>query len=300
MNYVNVALEGENHYKNEDVVYSEMLLRLESTNHCNFKCTFCPHPSMERAKGFMNEDLYRKIIDEASFLGFKKLDLRNFGEPILDKRLPRLASYARDKGIDKIYIHTNGYGISEKLIDSWGEAGIVDANVSLSPKREFALTRPGVDVSRLFRDIEKITRGSSKWKHVLSIDYIHTGQSTREEETEFLSWLHDIGAQKRIDIQLHNWATGTSSRYTQCHRLWSSVTVLFDGRVSLCCLDYEGKVTLGNMQDSSLVDVLNSSLYIEIRKNHIEGKFLEICASCDMPTVKDSGPPPEINKIEEK
>ena len=33
--------------------YERVLLRMESTNHCNFKCTFCPHPQMKRKKGFM-------------------------------------------------------------------------------------------------------------------------------------------------------------------------------------------------------------------------------------------------------
>jgi radical SAM protein with 4Fe4S-binding SPASM domain len=253
---------------------------------------------MLRSKGFIDEDLYKRVIDQASQLGFKKLDLRNFGEPILDKRLPRLASYAKSKGLDKIYIHTNGYGISDKIVDSWGESGIVDVNISLSPKKEFSKTRPGINVEKLFNDIEKVMTGNSQWKHIISIDYIHTGDSTVEEEREFLEWIKRIGAQKRIDIQLHNWASGDVKTHTQCHRLWSSVTVLFDGRVSLCCLDYEGKVTLGDVRTSTLEEILNSEEYRMVRRNHINGKFLEICASCDMPTVKDSGPAPTLNKIE--
>ena len=72
--------------------YERVLLRMESTNHCNFKCTFCPHPQMKRKKGFMDEDLFYKTIDQAADLGIIKLDLRNFGEPMLDKRLGRMAN----------------------------------------------------------------------------------------------------------------------------------------------------------------------------------------------------------------
>jgi molybdenum cofactor biosynthesis enzyme MoaA len=298
MKFIDVILTKDNEYTDDSVSYKDMLLRIESTNHCNFKCTFCPHPTMKRTKGFMDETLFMKIVDEASQLGFKKLDLRNFGEPILDKRLPRLASYAKSKGLDKIYIHTNGYGISDKIVNLWGESGIVDVNISLSPKREFSRTRPGTDVDKLFEDIEKVMTGSSQWKHIISIDYIHTGESTVDEEKNFLEWINKIGAQKRVDIQLHNWAIGEVKNHAQCHRLWSSVTVLFDGRVSLCCLDYEGKVTLGDMTTSTLQEVLNSPKYKLIRNNHINGKFLESCASCNMPTVKDAGPAPTLNKIE--
>lgn len=298
MKFVDVVLSKENKYLDENVSYKDMLLRIESTNHCNFKCTFCPHSTMNRKKGFINETLFQKIIDDASNLGFKKLDLRNFGEPILDKRLPKFASYAKKKGLDKIYIHTNGYGINDNLVNLWGESGIVDVNISLSPKNEFLKTRPGTNVDKLFNDIEKVMTGNSKWKHIVSIDYIHTGNSSFDDEKEFLSWIEKIGAQKRIDIQLHNWATGNTKTHSQCHRLWSSITVLFDGKVSLCCLDYEGKVILGDLNISSLKEILNSEVYKKIRKNHINGKFLEICASCDMSSVKDEGPKPLFNKVE--
>ena len=277
--------------------FSRLLLRLESTNKCNFKCTFCPHPEMKREQGFMDQDLFYKVIDEASELGFKKLDLRNFGEPILDRRLGDLARYAYDKGLDRIYIHTNGYGLSEKILKKWGEGGITDVNISLSPKREFSESRPGVNVERMFKGIEKVMRSDSKWKHILSVDYVRTGNSTAEEEKEFFNWLEEFNLLKRIEVDIHNWAKGEVSNFMQCHRLWTSVTVLWDGQVSLCCLDYEGDIDLGNVNTSSLQDIINSEQYRLIRRNHINGSFLDKCSQCDMVEVKDLGPKPSYVKI---
>jgi radical SAM protein with 4Fe4S-binding SPASM domain len=277
--------------------FSRLLLRMESTNHCNFKCSFCPHPKMKRTKGFMDEEMYYNVVDQASVLGFTKLDLRNFGEPILDKRLPRMAKYAYDKGLNKIYIHTNGYGLREKVLNAWGEAGITDVNISLSPKREFGESRPGTNVDRMFSGLEKLMSSNSKWKHILSVDYIRTGLSTPEEEKDFMAWLEKYNLTKRIDIELHNWAEGKATLHRQCHRLWTSVTVLWDGRVSLCCLDYEGDIELGDVRTQKLSDIINSKKYIEIRKNHLEGVFLDKCSSCDMTEVKDLGPKPSYVKI---
>ena len=287
-------------YFDENIDYSSMLLRIESTNNCNFKCTFCPHPTMERAKGYMDEKLFKKVIDQASALGFLKLDLRNFGEPMLDKRLSKFAEYACSKGLENIYIHTNGYGISKKKVDEWGSSGIKDVNISLSPKREFSISRPGIDANRLFNDIENVMTGDSEWKNILSTDYIRTGLSTKEEEKEFFDWLKKIHLSKRIDIELHNWANGEAKKYIQCHRLWTSITVLFDGRVSLCCLDYEGEIQLGNLNNQSLKDVAESEIYKQIRINHVNGIFLDKCSACDMPTIKDFGVMPEFSKIDLK
>ena len=284
---------------NSDVMedYARILLRMESTNHCNFKCTFCPHPKMVRTKGFMDEQIFFDTIDQAAELGFKKLDLRNFGEPILDKRLGALAKYAHDKGLDKIYIHTNGYGLSKKILDSWGEAGITDVNISLSPKREFGLSRPGTNVEKMFSCIEKAMESDSKWKHILSVDYLRTGLSTDDEEKEFFDWLEKYSLVKRIDIDIHNWAEGAAKKHKQCHRLWTSVTVLWDGQVCLCCLDYEGEINLGNVKDTPLQEIINSELYREIRSKHINGVFLDKCSKCDMVEVKDFGPKPSYVKI---
>lgn len=277
--------------------FSRLLLRMESTNHCNFKCVFCPHPKMQRSKGFMDEQLYYNVIDQAADLGFIKLDLRNFGEPIIDKRLAKMAKYAYNKGLNKIYIHTNGYGLNKKILDGWGEAGITDVNISLSPKREFGESRPGTNVERMFSGLERLMESDSKWKHILSVDYIRTGLSTKEEEKEFFDWLKKYDLVKRIDINLHNWAEGEADTFLQCHRLWTSVTVLWDGKVTLCCLDYEGEIDLGNVNQESLKDIINNEKYQEIRRNHINGKFLSKCASCDMPEVKDLGPKPSYVKI---
>lgn len=296
-----VSLNRETNVYTEDSILdaTDVLLRLESTNRCNFKCTFCPHPEMIRDKGFMEVDLFHKIIDQASELGITKLDLRNFGEPILDKRLPALAEYAKNKGFDKIYIHTNGYGISEKLLSSWGVSGIKDVNISLSPKREFEESRPGISADKLFSQIEKVMLSDCEWKNILSVDYIKTGLSNEEEEVEFLNWIEKYGINKRIDIDLHNWAKGKSNKFMQCHRLWTSITVLWDGRVSLCCLDYEGDVILGDLNNESLSDVINNEKYRLIRENHINGLFLEKCASCNMVEVKDNIKPSysKIDKI---
>lgn len=270
--------------------FSKMLLRLESTNHCNFSCTFCPHPTMERPKGFMSEDLILSLIGEAGEMGFKMLDLRNFGEPLMDKRLSGFAEQARDSGFSKIYIHTNGHPLRAAKLDEWGKAGITDVNISLSPMREFAETRPGVNVDKFFKNLEKLSAENPTHMSILSADYIRTGFSSDEEEKDFLDWLGKVGIPLRTKIELHNWAVGEDTSHYACHRLWSSVTVLWDGRVALCCLDYEGDYELGNMNESSLSDLVNNELYVSIRKNHLEGMFLSKCFSCDMPKQKDVDP----------
>ena len=50
---------------------------------------------------------------------------------------------------------------------------------------------------------------------------------------------------------LHNWAgtlnTESDVNYP-CYRPWLTFTVLWDGRVSLCCADFDGRTILGDLQ----------------------------------------------------
>ena len=141
-------------------------------------------------------------------------------------------------------------------------------------------------------------QSDSKWKHILSVDYIKTGLSSDDEEKEFMDWLEKFNFTKRIDIDLHNWAEGVATKFRQCHRLWTSITVLWDGRVSLCCLDYEGDIEMGDVNRQSLKEIINGELYQEVRKNHINGLFLDKCSKCNMAEVKDLGPKPTYSKID--
>jgi radical SAM protein with 4Fe4S-binding SPASM domain len=72
-----------------------------------------------------------------------------------------------------------------------------------------------------------------------------------------------------------------------CYRLWQTFTVLWDGRVSLCCADFDGRNVLGDLRTSKLIDIWNAPAYRAVRRQHLESGGPEICRSCDLPK-KDS------------
>src|SRR5262245_22793428 len=96
---------------------------LELTNRCNLRCTFCPTADgrMERAKGFMSPDLYRRALDGAGRLEFALLF--QWGEPLLHPRFVELAADAARRGI-RTLVTTNG-----TLLDARRIAGLLDAGV---------------------------------------------------------------------------------------------------------------------------------------------------------------------------
>ncbi|MCK5075228.1 MAG: hypothetical protein KAR38_02580, partial [Calditrichia bacterium] len=65
------------------VNYVPNFIKIETTNLCNSMCLYCPHKTLKREQGFMDETLFRKIISEVYDLDIPEVHLSNFGEPLL-------------------------------------------------------------------------------------------------------------------------------------------------------------------------------------------------------------------------
>ena len=63
--------------------------------------------------------------------------------------------------------------------------------------------------------------------------------------------------------------------------------MLWDGRVSLCCADFDGKTILGDLTTQSIADIWNAEPYRAVRREHLESGGPDVCRACDLPR-KDS------------
>ncbi|MDR1745626.1 MAG: SPASM domain-containing protein, partial [Planctomycetota bacterium] len=67
-----------------------------------------------------------------------------------------------------------------------------------------------------------------------------------------------------------------------CTRPSEQMIIRPDGKVSLCCNDALGTVTIGDVHSDSLEDAWNSATAREIRRNVLRSrKCFEICRGCD-------------------
>ena len=100
-------------------------LIIELTNTCNLRCTFCfVTEGMTREGGFMDFDLFKKIIDDCPNL--EHLCMHNWGEPLLHKDIFKMIEYAKNKGVNYVVMNTNGTLFTDKMIDR-----IVDSKLDI-------------------------------------------------------------------------------------------------------------------------------------------------------------------------
>ena len=76
------------------------IFNIELTNRCPMKCIMCPRTyDMTRAKGFMDYELFKNIVDEyfainVALLKKDDLWLHNFGESLLHPQFDKFIKYA--------------------------------------------------------------------------------------------------------------------------------------------------------------------------------------------------------------
>src|SRR6476646_4555044 len=238
------------------------IVQIESTNICNAKCVFCPRDDMHRRQGVMTRDLFKKIVDECAELGITHVRMHNYGEAFLDRYLTEKVRYAKDKGIKEVGMISNGSLITEAVARGMIEAGLDAINISVdaSGKEVFESTRIGLNYDKVIANVERLVRiraelGKRRPKLILSF----VRQNNSVDEQAFIEHWRNI-ADKIHVTDLHNWA-GTLNRESDvtypCYRPWLTFTVLWDGRVSLCCADFDGHTILGDMNTSTIQQVWN-------------------------------------------
>jgi MoaA/NifB/PqqE/SkfB family radical SAM enzyme len=268
------------------------IVQIEATNICNSRCVFCPRDRMLRPQGVMSPALFGKIIDECASLGIRHVRLHNYGESFIDRQLGEKIRYAKRRGIQEVGLISNGSLVGEEAAREIVDAGLDAINISVDAagKETFERTRIGLNYDRVIANIERLLAirtelGRSRPRLILS--FVRRADST--DERAFIHRWSRVADKVHI-TDLHNWAGTLDARSDAsfpCYRPWLTFTALWDGRVSLCCADFDGRVVLGDLNESTIEDVWNAERYRAARRAHLEGSGPEICRSCDLPK-KDS------------
>ena len=97
---------------NPKCTFPPRFIYIESTNACVLKCKMCMRSKTKiRKLGFMDFDLYKKIIDDIA-PEVHSIGLHNQGEPLLHPKIVDMIRYAKQKGL-KVGFNTNAVLLDE-------------------------------------------------------------------------------------------------------------------------------------------------------------------------------------------
>ncbi len=250
-------------------------VNLELTNHCNLRCTICPvNTTMRRPKGYMDPALFRRVIDENPQLDF--VLAFQWGEPLLHPQFFELTRYAADRGV-RTMITSNGTHLDPAKRVGLLECGLERITFSVDGDHATHHAIRGYDLSVLREDILALVHDRDAAGSRLRIDISMVVDQATEGalDTYFADWkgiADRVQAIPRIVAE---------RRTTPCRELWrGTLVVLWDGRATVCCVDSEGTLAVGDAREESLTEIWNGERMREIRAAHAARAFPDLCARC--------------------
>lgn len=235
----------------------------------------------------------------------KTLILHGFGEPILDKTLIEKIKVATAMDFPT-YFSMNPVNISLEKIEKLMASGLGYLKFSLEGLDNATQLkyRGRIDdtIETTLSKIHSILKLKEEkgYKTVIILTKLNFIKDDPKAE-EFMEYWKNYPVMAYVKNQHNRWlyeedeATENTAEYMQryCEFPWSSVSILYDGTVVPCPLEYEGKLAMGNIFDQSLIDIWNGPKYKAFREMHINGTFPEghFCKTqCDYNQVYEFRP----------
>jgi MoaA/NifB/PqqE/SkfB family radical SAM enzyme len=277
-------------------------VKIELMAACDFKCWFCATKDKLRKQKAMNFDLYAKLIKDMHKSGVKELGLFYLGESLLYPLLEEAILLAKEVGFEYVFLTTNGYAGNEGIFRRIFAAGLDSLKFSFNYKdRETCLATTGVDAfDKVIENIELAYRvredmGAKIGLYASSVE-LRPGQRCEMidaleiikpyiDEHYFLPLYNQGGFIE--DSELTNSVAGNPGRAdalrdpVMCWSLFTSAHVTYDGLLSACCFDHDGRFTMGDLKRQSFMDAWHSKTFQELRKAHINDEVEGTpCATC--------------------
>ena len=219
--------------------------------------------------------------------------MHNYGEAFIDRQLVEKVRYAKTLGIAEVGLISNGSLMTETAARGMIDAGLDAINISVDAAGKDVFEKTRVDLKlrqgdRQHRAPDPPARRARQAPAEADSVVRAAGQLGRG--TARSSSTGGARADKIHITDLHNWG-GTLNQESDvnfpCYRPWLTFTVLWDGRVSLCCADFDGREMLGDLRTSTIREVWNNDAYRAARRAHLDHGGPAVCQSCDLPK-KDS------------
>lgn len=235
-------------------------IEIETINRCNGECGFCPvnRNEIQRPYAKMEMKTFCKVINELSELNYDgNVALFSNNEPFLDARISDMCKYARQHLPDAyIYIASNGTLLS---INKIKEIYPYLDNIILDIYKTNMDDSDPQNIATLLENAKKLNMTDKITVHRINANAIRSsrGGESPNSKVEF-------------------------SILDRCPLPLVQIVIRPDGKVSLCCNDALGKITLGDVTQNTLFEIWNSELYERYRDRIMNSREnVQLCKYCD-------------------
>jgi radical SAM protein with 4Fe4S-binding SPASM domain len=280
-------------------------LGIEVTNHCNLHCPECLSGSglMKREKGFMQLDLYKKLLVEINPYLFN-INLYLQGEPMIH---PDFFQFINAPVNTHLTVSTNGHFLSAQNATRIAESPVYKLIISIDGMDQdtYSAYRAGGELSIVKEGIRNVSDAIINKNSSLKLELQFLVNSINEHQIPaFKIFAREVNASPRLkSMQIINecntetWLPSGErySRYKQegstfviknslpgkCFRLWTNPVVTWDGKVLPCCFDKDADHIMGDLTTESFRNIWEGERFNRFRQAVISKRSsISICRNC--------------------
>lgn len=237
-------------------------IELETFNRCNGICPFCPvnRHIDPRQPYYMDENLFDSIIDQLHYMDYHgNLSLFSNNEPLLDNRIFRFIEKATSKLPNaKHHLFTNG-----TLLDK-------DKFLHLVNHLDSLYIDNYNDDMELIPSVQKIVdlNLEENWKCNVTI--------AMRKQNQKLTTRGGNAPNRKDEENLYH-------RHSPCILPFTQLIIRSNGTIAKCCNDPIGDMTLGDLNQQTMLEVWRGKLYRELRQEMYNNGTARIpgCNVCD-------------------
>jgi radical SAM protein with 4Fe4S-binding SPASM domain len=245
-----------------------------------------------RKQGFMDMQLFQKVLSEAKLIGLNSIHLNYGGEPFLHPEIGNMLQTAHQMGFTQVSFFTNGTLIApyvnhiakyvSNIIFSVDGIGKVNDNIRIGDKYEIVL-----------QNILNLRQARQKMGSALhiAVNCTWTTQSKNEID-DFVKTLSEIADRVRVapardlDNKLirKNFDETKIVQHKFCSHSLKGLLVLWDGSVAFCTCGGAFPFVVGNANKKTISQIWHSE---SMRKMRFEALRFgspknEVCEKCDI------------------
>ncbi|MBK8101111.1 MAG: radical SAM protein [Planctomycetes bacterium] len=274
-------------------------ISVETTNHCNLRCPYCPREESGRGFGYMSAPLFEALAGQCAgkLVAFAP---QGFGEPFLDPKFGERLRLAHSLGVRYLDVVTNATLLDEAACRALIEARVTLVTIDLdgADKQVFERHRKNSDFDAVVANVRRLfalrQQLDSELPHI-SLSAVQLPDVTPSMPAFRAMWEPLLRPLDELFLaQPVTWAgarpmpgrraaTADELRTRPpCRMLYKTLQIYFDGRTSPCTYDHACKLQVGDASKQSIAEIWHGEPLRRLRQLHEQGRSgdIELCRGC--------------------
>jgi len=272
-------------------------VKIELTARCDFQCFFCASAMRLRKKADIDRGFFERIVAELRAAGVEELGLFYLGESFLCEWLPDAVRYAkRDCGFQYVFLTTNGRLATPERVRACIEAGLDSLKFSYNFRdaqhfhevtgvraADYGRVEANLRAARAVRDEVEARSGHRCGLYASSIRYDDAEAGRMLAAVERIKpyvdehyWLPlygqaglTSGARGTRPTAGNQGRVGALRKPLPCWSLFTEGHITYDGRLSACCFDHDGRFNMGPLASQPFLEAWHSAPFQRLRRANL-------------------------------